>query len=62
MRKRTDKPKSKTSCGDEIVASLGEAVSWAKGEPVPVRITIIDRATVPDEMTGPKTGRIVKTS
>ena len=37
-RKRT---REKQTAGQEIIASLNEAIRWAKGEEVPVRITTV---------------------
>lgn len=35
------KTRRKQTAGQEIIASLNEAVRWAKGEKVPVRITTV---------------------
>ena len=37
---------AKHSVGQEIIASLKEAIAWAGGENVPVRVTKIGRAHV----------------
>ena len=37
----SDKTKGKQTAGQEIIASLNEAVRWAKGGKVPVRITTV---------------------
>ena len=31
----------RTSVGQEVIASLKEAIAWAGGEPVPVRVTTV---------------------
>ena len=40
------KAPGKPTVGQEIIASLNEAISWAKGEDVPVRITTVHVRTV----------------
>src|ERR1039458_2668206 len=39
MTKRTTSKKNTRSVGEEIISSLKEAVAWAAGESVPVRLT-----------------------
>jgi putative transcriptional regulator len=43
MKHRTAKKKSagKPSVGQEIIASLKEAIAWAGGEDIPVRVTTV---------------------
>ena len=45
MKKRTATKKraaAKSSVGQEVIASLKEAIAWAGGEKVPVRITSVE--------------------
>lgn len=44
MTNRRKSPTQKTTIGQETIASLKEAIAWAAGEDVPVRVT---KVTVP---------------
>jgi putative transcriptional regulator len=42
MKKRvSSKKRATTSVGQEVIASLKEAIAWAGGEDIPVRVTTI---------------------
>lgn len=48
MKKRiasNKKPNAKRSVGQEIITSLKEAIAWAGGENVPVRVTTVEIPT-----------------
>lgn len=42
MAKTMSKKSPKVTAGDQIVASLREAVDWAEGKDVPVRVATVD--------------------
>src|ERR1041385_5334925 len=48
--KKSKKPKArstaKSTVGQEVIASLKEAIAWAEGDDVPVRVTTIKVPTV----------------
>ena len=44
--KNNPKKRRKPSAGSRIIASLKEAVDWAEGENVPVRVTTVEVPTV----------------
>ena len=48
MKKRTKAKKTagNRSSGQEIIASLKEAIAWAGGENVPVRVTTVEIPTI----------------
>jgi len=45
-RNKTKRTASKRSVGQEIVTSLKEAIAWAGGENVPVRVTTVQVPTI----------------
>src|SRR5579859_3413817 len=50
MKKKTTKPKAraraKRTVGQEVIASLKEAIAWADGEDIPVRVNRVAVPTV----------------
>jgi len=56
MKKTRDTVRSKPSAGSRIIASLREAVDWAEGKNVPVRVTTVDVPTIDVRATRKRLG------
>jgi hypothetical protein len=49
LKKTSKNARGKLSVGEEIIASLKEAVAWASGENVPVRVTTVQVPTTDEQ-------------
>jgi putative transcriptional regulator len=56
MKKTPSANHRKPSAGSRIIASLGEAVDWAEGKNVPVRVTMVEVPTVDMRATRKRLG------